>query len=124
MNKHIALIVEDDQDLATIFAEALQAANFETQIVRDGVTALLFLAKTQPEIVLLDLHLPRISGADILDKIKADERLAETKVMIATADPYMADSLREIADLVLIKPISFGQLRDLAARLRPPDLIG
>lgn len=124
MNHPFALIVEDDQDLATIFAEALQAAEYETKIVQDGVTALLVLKKTQPEVVVLDLHLPRISGQEILKQIRADQRLTATRVIIATADPYTADSLRDTADLVLIKPISFTQLRDLAARLRPPDLVG
>lgn len=119
----MALIIEDDQDLATIFAEALQAAEYETKIVPDGVTALQILKKTQPEVVILDLHLPHISGQDILKEIRADQRLATTRVIITTADPYTADSLRETADLVLIKPISFSQLRDLASRLRPTDSV-
>jgi DNA-binding response OmpR family regulator len=112
-----ALIVEDETDLAIIFSKALQEAGFETQIVRAGDTALMWLTSTTPQIVVLDLHLPRVSGEEVLEQIRADERLATTKVIIATADPRMAETLQDRADLVLLKPIGFSQLRDLAARL-------
>ncbi|MFQ5577854.1 MAG: response regulator transcription factor [Anaerolineae bacterium] len=115
-----AIIIEDDQKLAVIFAEALRMAAFEPEIVRDGNNALARLLDVEPAVVVLDLHLPNVSGRDILAQIRADARLAKTPVIIATADPAMADRLWSDADLVLIKPISFGQLRDLAARLRPP----
>jgi len=120
LTSFFALIIEDEQKLANIFAEALRMAEFETEIVRDGDTALTRLAETNPSLVVLDLHLPHVSGREILQQIRTDERLAQTRVMLATADPLMADTLRDDADLVLIKPISFGQLRDLATRLRPP----
>ena len=117
MSQFFGLIIEDDQDLAIIFAMALREAGFETQIVRAGDTALMWLASTTPDIVVLDLHLPRVSGQDIIRQIRADSRLAGTKVIIATADPRLAEVLQEEADLVLLKPIGFGQLRDLATRL-------
>jgi DNA-binding response OmpR family regulator len=117
MSDLFALIVEDETDLAIIFSKALQEAGFETQIVRAGDTALMWLTSTTPQIVVLDLHLPRVSGEEVLEQIRADERLAATKVIIATADPRMAETLQDRADLVLLKPIGFSQLRDLAARL-------
>jgi len=117
MSKSFALIVEDDEDLSVIFSEALQAAGFETEVAKAGDTALARLAVTTPEVVVLDLHLPRVAGTDILHQIRADPRLAEARVIVATAHPRMAESLRDEADLVLLKPISFSQLRDLAAIL-------
>jgi DNA-binding response OmpR family regulator len=117
MSDSFALIVEDETDLAIIFAKALQEAGFETQIVRAGDTALMWLTSTTPQVVVLDLHLPRVSGEEVLEKIRADERLKDTQVIIATADPRMADILQDKADLVLLKPIGFSQMRDLAARL-------
>jgi CheY-like chemotaxis protein len=117
MGDRSALIIEDDGDLALIFAQALQAAGFATGIVQDGHHALARLAVATPDIVVLDLHLPKVSGADILRQIRADERLAHTRVIVATADPRMAEMLEHQPDLVLLKPISFSQLRDLAARL-------
>lgn len=117
MSNQFALIIEDNKDAAFIFAEALQAAGFETQIIRSGDTASTWLSSTVPDVVVLDLHLPHVAGTDILRQIRADTRLAETRVIIATADPSLADFIRDQADLVLIKPISFSQLRDLSARL-------
>jgi two-component system cell cycle response regulator DivK len=121
MDMPLALIIEDDRDLSIIFAQALQAAEFETEIAEDGQVATTRLNETIPSVVVLDLHLPHVSGRDILDQIRTDPRLGDTRVMLATADPAMAETLRAEADLVLIKPISFSQMRDLAKRLRPPD---
>ena len=118
-NEQYAMIIEDNEDLAIIFAEALQAAGLQTGIVQDGETALQQLEDSVPDIIILDLHLPYVSGEEILTRIRADERFAETRVIIATADPRMAEMLKDRADLVMLKPISFGQLRDLAARLTP-----
>jgi DNA-binding response OmpR family regulator len=121
MTNPFALIVEDDPKLAFIFAEALQIADFEVEVVQDGQTALERLSVTTPAVVVLDLHLPRFSGVDIMTHIRADERLVQTKVILATADAIRAEQLRSKADLVLLKPISFNQLSLLARRLRPAD---
>jgi two-component system, cell cycle response regulator DivK len=124
MTNSLALIIEDDEFLAEIFSLTLQEAEFEIEIIRDGRVALTRLAAITPALVVLDLHLPHISGVAILHQIRADQRLAETRVMLATADAILADNLREDADLVLLKPISTNQLRELAKRLHPPDVVG
>ncbi len=116
MNSLFSLIIEDDHDLATIFDEAMQAAGFDTRIVRSGDVALAQLAVAVPDVVILDLHLPYVSGVDLLRQIRGNPRLAKTRVIVATADPRLAETVRDEADLVLIKPISFTQLRDLALR--------
>lgn len=117
MKEKFALIVEDDPDLATIFSEAVKAAGFSTEVVRRGDRALERLHDIVPQVIVLDLHLPHVSGNDILEFVRGDERLAKTRVIIATADARMAELLHEQADLVLLKPISFIQLRTLAERL-------
>ncbi len=116
--KPFAMIVEDDPDAAAIFSEALKAAQFDTEIIGTGDQALERLGVKEPDMVILDMHLPNVAGPEILVHIRAQERLAETKVIVATADPSMAEDLEAQADLVLLKPISFSQLRDLAKRLR------
>jgi CheY-like chemotaxis protein len=120
MIKPLALIIEDDKRLAEIFSLALQK-EFEIEVIEEGHRALARLAELTPALVLLDLHLPNISGKKILRQIRSDERLNGTRIMLATADAVMAELLREEADLVLLKPISVHQLRELAMRLRPPD---
>lgn len=115
---NIALIVEDDPDLATIFSEALKTAGFEPQVIRDGAVAQRRLKEVLPYIVILDMHLPHVDGSTLLSQIRSDGALKDTIVIIATADALMAEIYRETADIVLIKPISFTQLRDLSSRLR------
>ena len=114
----LALIVEDDIDLASIFAEALQAAQFKTEIIADGAVAQNRLREVVPQLVVLDLHLPHVSGEILLQLIRSTPTHAGVKVVIASADPITADMLSSDSDLVLVKPVSFSQLRDLAQRLR------
>ncbi len=118
MNEPLALIIEDDYDLATIFDEALKAADFETEVIRTGDAAVRRLLTAQPSVVVLDLHLPHVSGVDILNQIRADPRLTQARVIVTTADVRLAETLHDQADLVLVKPVSFTQLRDMALRLR------
>jgi DNA-binding response OmpR family regulator len=109
----LALIVEDDKDAAFIFAKALQDAGFECEIVRAGDKALMRLAGPVPAIVVLDLDLPGVPGEAILHQLRADVRLDETCVIVATAYPDLATNLKGEADLVLLKPVGYSQLRDL-----------
>jgi two-component system alkaline phosphatase synthesis response regulator PhoP len=113
-----ALIVEDSEPLRQIFKLALERADFEVECAEDGRLALERLAVTTPALVLLDLHLPDVSGEEILDYIKAEERLAKTVVILSTADLFKASSLRHQVDVVLTKPFSFMQLHDLAKGFR------
>ena len=117
MSDAFALIVEDDESLAEIFTLTLRSVDFETETVFDGDAALDRLAEIVPDVVVLDLNLPNVSGRDILRYIRGEARLANTKIMLATADALMAESLREESDLVLLKPISPIQLRTLAERI-------
>src|SRR5574339_101439 len=114
----LALIIEDDEDLANIFAEALRGVGFEVEHVADGQTAQQRLKSgVPPYIILLDMHIPHISGADLLTNIiKKEEHLAKTMVIVTTADARMGESFSDLADFVMIKPISFVQLRDLTSR--------
>jgi len=122
MTKPLALIIEDDRKLADIFSLALRSAEFETEVVHDGAQALTRLAAVVPAIIILDMHLPHISGKQILGQIQADERFARTRVIITTADALIAEDLQDDTDLVLLKPVSVTQLRDMASRLRPSPL--
>jgi CheY-like chemotaxis protein len=122
MNK-LALIVEDDEDLASIFAEALRGIGFEVENAFDGrIAAARLKNENAPFLILLDMHLPHISGKDLLmDIMKKDPRFNKTWIMITTADARLAEEFRDQVDFALIKPILFGQLRDLAIRLKPKE---
>ncbi len=113
-----ALIIEDDEDLSEIFGQAVSAANFSIEIIRDGSVAQKRLTEDiNPTVIVLDIHMPGVEGDVLLEQIRANKRLVGTKVIVATADAQMGEVVRDAADFVLIKPVTFGQLRDLALRL-------
>lgn len=114
-----ALIVEDDQNLGNVFTEALRRAGYETTTVMDGQSALAHMADNTPNMVVLDLHLPDVPGERVLRWMREQGRFDPTWVIVASADARLADELRDRADLVLVKPVGFNQLRELAQRLRP-----
>jgi CheY-like chemotaxis protein len=117
--KPLAYIVEDNPDAVTIFQGALELANYEVEVAYDGAVAQKHLTEIVPDLIILDLHIPNVSGDVLLKQVRADERLKDTRVFLATADANMAYQLRDQAELVLLKPIGFSQLRELAERFRP-----
>lgn len=117
MTKPLALIIEDDPQLNTIMSITLQM-DFEIESCADGNAGLDRLKQIVPNVVVLDLNLPGASGKEILQNIRADERLSKTRIILTTADERQAETLQEEADIVLLKPVSPAQLRELALRLR------
>jgi DNA-binding response OmpR family regulator len=116
MAKPLVMIIEDDPTLNQIFTITL-TNDFEPETYSEGGTALARLAEIVPSLVVLDLNLPGKPGREILAKVRADERLSKTRIILATADERQADALYDQADMVLLKPISPSQLKDLARRL-------
>ncbi|MBI1881108.1 MAG: response regulator [Chloroflexi bacterium] len=114
----LALIIEDNEAVSEIMQTAVAWAGFEVELIRDGRSALDRLATITPALVLLDLHLPRVSGDEVLRFIRSETRLAKTRVIIATADLIRAERLEGEADFVLVKPFGFTQLHDLAKQIR------
>lgn len=119
MEKLSALIVEDNQNLATAFAEAVMEASYRVDIVHDGLVALEKLRKAVPTLVVLDLHIQNVEGVEILDYIRREKRLQDVRVVVVTADKRIANELHGIANLVMIKPVGYKQLKNLADQLRP-----
>jgi DNA-binding response OmpR family regulator len=118
MTKNLAFVIEDNADLSEIFSRALQTAGFEVETILDGKTAQTRLSETIPHVIVLDMHLPNVDGATLLKQIRADERLSKVRIIIATADSALAEFYRDMATIVMVKPITFSQLRDISARLK------
>ena len=116
-NEFIALIIEDNIELNTLFNEALKESGFKTEIALDGEEAQIRLQEFVPQLILLDLHLPYVSGADLLSEIRQDDRFKDTFIIVASADGTWTGLLEEKADIVLNKPVSYVQLRDLGSRV-------
>jgi two-component system response regulator TctD len=116
MAKPLALIVEDDPNLNEIIAITLQE-DFDLEACTDGNAAMELLGNVVPQIVVLDLNIPGVPGRDILKHIRSNKRFERTHVILATADSRQAEILHNEADIVLLKPVSPGQLRELALRV-------
>ena len=114
----LAFVIEDDEDLSVIFTEALQNVGYDVKALKDGVVAREALRESVPNLILLDMHLPHVSGAELFDEIKQNARYTKTIIIITTADARLGEMYQARADFVLIKPISFTQLRDLTNRLK------
>ena len=112
----LALIVEDDENLANAFAYALD--EFSLKVFYHGGEALMWLQGDGniPAVIVLDLNLPGVPGSEILDYVRSQDRMAKTRVFIASADHLLTSALRQKADIVLQKPIGFKQLQQLAKR--------
>lgn len=117
MSGKLAFVIEDDYDASMVFSKALEANGLKTEQIMEGKLALERLDKSVPALVVLDLHLPNVSGPDILKQIRADSRQKSTLVVVVTADSRIADMIKDEADLVLLKPTTFSQVRDLVGRL-------
>jgi diguanylate cyclase (GGDEF)-like protein len=121
VEKPFALIVEDDRDIVSLFRHVMDLAGYRTEIVLNGKVAAEYLAQSSPDIVLLDLGLPGMSGSEILAMMRADERLKKIPVVVITAFPHMAETLPMEPQLVLIKPVNVEQMSTLIQRICPTE---
>ncbi len=131
MSTHTILLVEDNPDDAELALRAFAKSKIKNDIVvaRDGVEALDYLFETGvhagrapglPEIVLLDLNLPRLDGLEVLRRLRADERTKYLPVVVLTSSGQDQDILRSYdlgANSYVRKPVDFGQFVDAARQL-------
>jgi CheY-like chemotaxis protein len=111
------LIVEDAPEIGAIFAEILQMDGMKVEVIMDGALALHRLETFTPDLILLDMHLPHVSGMEILAYIRESEHLKAVKVIAVTANALLAADLEDKADLTLLKPVTFDQISDLSKRI-------
>ena len=76
------VIVEDEEALARVLKEKFESEDFTVELAMDGKVALPIIQKTQPDLVLLDLMLPKRDGIDILKDIKSDRELEHLPVIV------------------------------------------
>lgn len=114
--KPLAFVVEDDPVLNDISRLTLEPY-FRIQTYLRGDLAMEALDKDVPDLVVLDINLPKVSGEHILKKLRGSDRFSSTKIILTTADNIQAAMLDAEADVVLLKPISTKQLRALAIRI-------
>lgn len=126
------LLVEDNRDDEELTLRALQKNNIKNEVivVRDGVQALDFLFGTgshagrdltqMPQVILLDLKLPRIDGLEVLRRMRSDERTRLLPVVILTSSNEDRDRFEGYglgANSYVLKPVDFSQFMEAVRQL-------
>lgn len=88
------LLVEDDDRLAAVYESRLQAEGFITKRVNNGEDALAAALQVKPDLVLLDVMMPKVSGFDVLDILRNTPETSELKVIMLTALSQDSDKER------------------------------
>ncbi|MEX0932226.1 MAG: response regulator [Candidatus Saccharimonadales bacterium] len=114
-NKSKILLVEDDLALATVYKARLEAEGFEVYHTDNGESALSDAIKFKPNLIVLDVMMPKISGFDVLDILRNTPETADIKIVMLTAlsqpkdiqkakdlgaDDYLVKSQVVIADVI------------------------
>jgi two-component system, response regulator len=132
MREKMILLVEDNPDDEALTMRALKQSKLANEIVitRDGSEALEFLFATgkyegrdvshAPAVILLDLKLPKLSGLEVLQRIRADPRTKLLPVVVLTSSSEDEDMMRSYelgANSYVRKPVVFGRFADAVSQL-------
>lgn len=132
MSDRVILLVEDNRNDEELTLRALKKSGFKNRVVvaRDGAEALDFLfsrgayadrpAADHPQVVLLDLKLPKVDGLEVLRALRADERTRLTPVVVLTSSVEEQDIVRSYglgANSYVRKPVDFTQFLDSIRQL-------
>jgi DNA-binding response OmpR family regulator len=115
---HRILIVDDEPNIVISLEYLMKREGFETAVAADGEAALAALEKAPPDLVVLDVMLPRMNGFEVCRRIRADPRWGALRILMLTAkgrDTEVEKGLGLGADAYVTKPFS---TKDLVAQIR------
>jgi len=108
------MIIEDEPDAAEMFAEMMRVSGFGVFKLSNTAPAVSAIRTEQPDLVILDVMMPDVSGLDVLRVMRSDPALASVPVIVVSAKSLPADiktGLEAGASLYLTKPVGFLELR-------------
>jgi CheY-like chemotaxis protein len=109
------LIIEDEPDAAELFAEMMRVSGFRVQKTSSSTPAINTMTAEKPDVVLLDIMMPEVSGLDILRQMRRDPALARIPVIVVSAMDMPADirnGMEAGASTYLTKPVGFLELKE------------
>ncbi len=115
------LLVDDDTDLAELIKTKLTAEGHETYVINTGEGAFEYAKQVKPDICILDIMLPGMTGYQICRRLRKDPELYRSAILILTAlgeEPEILHGLEQGADDYLVKPFKLDRLMDKIASLR------
>ena len=117
------LIVEDNELNLKLFCDLLRVHGFEVEPVRDGREALERARAFEPELVIMDIQMPHVSGLELIEQMKAEEAFEKVPVLAVTAYAAKGDEerIRDAgAEGYVSKPISVMKFVEAVRALLPP----
>ena len=112
------LVVDDEPAIVETVAELLSWEGHTVLTANDGSHALVVLrGETRIDVVVMDFMMPVMDGIQCIREIRADEKLASTRIILTTAAPTAIPKEAPAYDFLLVKPFSVDELRDAIARV-------
>ena len=118
MSDEVVLVADDDDDILMLVTTRLRRDGFDVIAAQNGEEALALAKERRPAVAVLDIGMPGLDGLEVLQRIRADDDLAGTRVLLLTAKAQESDVRRGYeagADGYVRKPFSPS---DLSARVR------
>lgn len=119
MSLKTVLIIEDEEDAADMFAEMMRVSGYRVLKTSSSTPALTMMADEKPDVVILDIMMPEISGLEILRQMRLDPMLASIPVVVVSAKSLPADikiGMEAGASMYLTKPVGFSELKEAIER--------
>jgi DNA-binding response OmpR family regulator len=116
----LVLCADDDADILALLALRLERAGFRVAQAVDGEQALSLARELRPDVLVLDVMMPRLSGTEVLGALRGDEATAGIPVVLLSARAQEADVERGLeagADAYLAKPFQAPELIEVVGRL-------
>lgn len=113
MTPRRVLVVDDTEDCRLILRGMLEAAGHQVRVADSGAQALLMIAAERPDVLMLDVMMPGMSGLEVLEKLREDPATANLPVILVTArtdDDDVMDGYQHGADYYITKPCTARQV--------------
>ena len=117
MTKRV-LVVDDEPSIVISVEFLMKREGFEVSVARDGEDALALIGSERPDLVVLDVMMPKLNGFEVCERVRADPAFADMRILMLTAkgrEAEMSKGLALGADAYMAKPFS---TRDLVARVK------
>jgi len=108
------IVVEDEPDAAELFAEMMRVSGFRVLKTYSSTPAISLIAHEKPDVVILDIMMPDISGLEVLRFMRREQELMDTPVIVVSAKSLPSDireGLEAGATLYLTKPVGYLDLK-------------
>jgi CheY-like chemotaxis protein len=110
------LVVDDDEDMQALLRQALETESYEVTVAQDGLDALEMIEQASPDLILLDLMMPRMDGATFARELHNRGLIPSTPIIVVSADVNAKQKIENMgADSYITKPFDLHCLLDEVA---------